>query len=190
MANAGVATTTINLPTAGMERRTAAEEQPSVSSLYARTLIPAEYNPASTIIHVQPPRSYASSSLQHWRAMSDYTLPSDSESEGKPPGWMHWWETDATPSDPGSTPSDPPSTPSEEEEDGAGNASDDQEVDGGAAGSDADDDEEEAADDEAVARKEARARARSLARATHRRRRHPFNDDRVRLQLLDGRVVF
>ena len=61
--------------------------------------------------------------------MSDYTLPSDSESEGKSPGFLHWWESPATPSDPGSTPSDPASTPSEEEEDGggAGNDAEDEE---------------------------------------------------------------
>lgn len=43
--SAGVATASINPPTAGMERRTAAEEQPPASSLYAPPLIPAEYNP-------------------------------------------------------------------------------------------------------------------------------------------------
>jgi hypothetical protein len=45
MSTAGVATAPINLPTAGMERRTAPEEQPQASSLYPPPLITAEYNP-------------------------------------------------------------------------------------------------------------------------------------------------
>ncbi|KAK1610619.1 hypothetical protein QYE76_034292 [Lolium multiflorum] len=120
--------------------------------------------------------------------MSDYTLPSDSESEGKSPGFLHWWESPATPSDPGSTPNYPTSTPSEDEEEGGGNGSEGQEEDGGGAASDADDEEEgqeeeedsvsrfarleaqEAADDRAAARKKSRA----LAWAAFRR---PFTDD-------------
>ena len=78
--------------------------------------------------------------------MSDYTLPSESESEGKSAGFLHWWESPATPSDPGSTPSDPASTPSKEEEDVGADASDGQEEDGGAAGSDGEDEEEEDSD--------------------------------------------
>ncbi|KAK1692995.1 hypothetical protein QYE76_009692 [Lolium multiflorum] len=124
--------------------------------------------------------------------MSDYTLPSDSESEGKSPGFLHWWESPATPSDPGSMASDPASTPSEDDEDGCGNGSEGQEEDGGGAACDTEDEEEgqeeeeeeeedadskftrleaqEATDDKAAARKKSRA----LARAARRR---PLTDD-------------
>ena len=30
--------------------------------------------------------------------MSDLSWPSDSDSEGKSPGWRHWWEREKTPS--------------------------------------------------------------------------------------------
>jgi hypothetical protein len=36
--------------------------------------------------------------------MSNLSLPSDTDNEGKPPGWRHWWDRAATPSDPSSPP--------------------------------------------------------------------------------------
>jgi hypothetical protein len=36
--------------------------------------------------------------------MSNILLSSDTDSEGKPQGWRHWWDRDATPSNPSSPP--------------------------------------------------------------------------------------
>jgi hypothetical protein len=43
--------------------------------------------------------------------MRNLSLPSDSDREGKPSGWRHWWDRAATPSS-----SSSPSTDGEEEE--------------------------------------------------------------------------
>jgi hypothetical protein len=88
--------------------------------------------------------------------MSNLSLPSNTHIEGKPPGWRHWWDRAATPSNPSSPP-----TKGEEE--------------GDAVGLDGQDEEEdlearwtllealEVADEAAAARKEPRARARARA---------------------------
>ncbi|KAK1631717.1 hypothetical protein QYE76_006032 [Lolium multiflorum] len=96
--------------------------------------------------------------------MSNSSLPSDSESEGKPPGWLHWWETPATLNDPGST-------PRKVKEDGGTVGSDSQEEeDGGAVGSDS---EEEEDSDAKFARLEALEAANEKARKGRRQgRRH------------------
>ncbi len=36
--------------------------------------------------------------------MSNLSLPSDMDNEGKLPGWLHWWDRAATPSNPSSPP--------------------------------------------------------------------------------------
>jgi hypothetical protein len=83
--------------------------------------------------------------------MSNLSLPSDTDNEGKLPGWRHWWDRAATPSNPSS-----PLTKGKDE--------------GDAVGLDGQDDEEdldarwtwlEVANDAATTRKEARARARA-----------------------------
>lgn len=134
--------------------------------------------------------------------MSDYTLPSDSESEGKSPGFLHLWESPVTPSDPGSTPSDPASTPSEEEEDGGGNGSEGQQEDGGGAASDAEDEEEGQEEEEDTDTKFTRLEAQEARMIRRRQGRSPGRGRRVvvrsptttrrhffQFQLLDGRFV-
>jgi hypothetical protein len=86
-------------------------------------------------------------------AMSNLSLPSDSDSEGKPPGWRHWWDRTATPS----SSSSPPTDFHEEERDAV---ADDVRGEVGE-----EEEDEEAmwtrleAEEAAVAKKEARARA-------------------------------
>jgi hypothetical protein len=82
-----------------------------------------------------------SSSLLSSLTMSNLSLPSDTDSEGKPPGWRHWWDRVATPSSSGSPPMDI-------EEDWEAN-----------------EEEEEETEEAAVAKKEARARAKAEAKA-------------------------
>jgi hypothetical protein len=76
--------------------------------------------------------------------MSDLSqLPSDTDSEGKPPGWRHWWDRVATPS--GGDDSQPPLESAEEWEAVEEEA------------------EEEEAEEAAVARAKAEAKAKAKA---------------------------
>jgi hypothetical protein len=73
--------------------------------------------------------------------MSDLSLPSDTDNEGKPSGWRHWWDRVATRSSDGSPP------PDNEEEWVA------------------DEEEEEEAEEVAAARARAKAKAEAKAKA-------------------------
>ncbi|KAK1653621.1 hypothetical protein QYE76_071426 [Lolium multiflorum] len=104
-----------------------------------------------------------------FQAMSNISLPSDTDSEGKPPGWRHWWDRVATPSSSSSPPTD-----GDEEEEGDAVAEDGQDAE-----EEKEEDEvarwtqleaEEAAEEAAVTKKEARVRARAEAH-------HPFADN-------------
>ncbi|KAK1611366.1 hypothetical protein QYE76_035039 [Lolium multiflorum] len=88
--------------------------------------------------------------------MSNPSLPSDTDIEGKPPGWWYWWDRAATPSK-----SSSPPTEGEEEGDVIGH--DDQDEDSNARWTWLE--AEEAAEEAAATRKEARAQTRAQAEA-------------------------